>query len=89
MPNRYAAEAEAPRILQIQRDLVQRLDSAVGAAGARAALDASDPVLPMREGWSALQHALVSGSGETDPERFAPPDVEVGAEDSSSGSDED
>ena len=89
MPNRYAAEAEAPRILQIQRDLFQRLDLAIGADGIRAALDASDPVVPMREGWSALQRALVSGSGETDPGRFASPDTDVGAEDSSSGSDED
>ena len=89
MPNRYAAEAEAPRILQIQRDLFQRLDLAIGADGIRTALDASDPVLPMREGWPALQRALASGSGEADPARFVSPDAEVGAEDSSSGSDDD
>jgi hypothetical protein len=89
MPNRYAAEAEAPRILQIQRDLFQRLDLAIGADGASTALDASEPILPMREGWPALQRALVSGSGEADPARFVSPDADVGAEDSSSGSDDD
>ena len=35
MPNRYAAEAEAPRILQIQRDLFQRLDLAIASLRTR------------------------------------------------------
>ena len=50
MPNRYAAEAEAPRILQIQlQDLFQRLDLAIGDSGVRAALFGSS--------WSGRAHA--------------------------------
>jgi hypothetical protein len=89
MPNRYASEAEAPRIFQIQRDLFERLDKAIGAEGVEPALARSEPVLPLREGWPALQRALESGSGASDASRFAPPDAEVGAECSSSDSDDD
>ena len=89
MPNRYASEAEAPRIFQIQRDLFERLDKAIGAEGVEAALARSVPVLPFREGWPALQRALESGSAASDVSRFAPPDDEVGAECSSSDSDDD
>ena len=89
MPNRYASEAEAPRILQIQRVLFARLDKAIGADAVAAALVRSAPVLPFREGWPALQRALEAGANESDSARFAPPDTDVGAECSSSDSDDD
>ena len=89
MPNRYASEAEAPRIFQIQRALFERLDAAVGAGAAEAALVRSAPVLPLREGWPALQRALEKGTVASDGQRFVAPDTEVGAECSSSDSDDD
>ena len=50
MPNRYASEVEAPRIFQIQRELFERLGTAIGAAAVEAASVLSEPVLPFREG---------------------------------------
>jgi hypothetical protein len=38
------------------------LDAAVGAGAAEAALVRSAPVLPLREGWPALQRALEKGT---------------------------
>jgi hypothetical protein len=89
MPNRYASEAEAPRIFQIQRDLFGRLDEAIGGDAIEAASASSEPTLPLRDGWPALQRALESGAAACDGTRFAPPDAEVGAECSSSDSDDD
>ena len=89
MPNRYASEAEAPRIFQIQRVLFERLDAAVGAGAVEAALVRSAPVLPLREGWPALQRALEKGTVASDGQQFVSPDTEVGAECSSSDSDDD
>jgi hypothetical protein len=89
MPNRYASEAEAPRIFQIQRELFERLDKAVGADAVEAASARSTPVLPLRAGWPALQRALESDAAVGDCQRFVSPDTEVGAECSSSDSDDD
>ena len=89
MPNRYASEAESPRIFQIQRELFRRLDQAIGVDAADAASLPNAPVLPFRDGWVALQRALEAGADASDGQRFAQPDADVGAECSSSESDDD
>ena len=65
------------------------LDAAIGTDAVETALVRSAPVLPLREGWPALQRALEAGTAVSDGQRFVSPDTEVGAECSSSDSDDD
>ena len=71
------------------RSSVPWLDAAIGTDAVETALVRSAPVLPLREGWPALQRALEAGTAVSDGQRFVSPDTEVGAECSSSDSDDD
>ena len=92
MPNLYASEAEAPRILAIQRDIFARLVALLCAARSATCLATVGALypLPLWGGWDELQ-SLIAGQGaslEPSP-RFVSPDAELGGEPDSSESDDD
>ena len=92
MPNMYASEAEAPRILAIQRDIFARLVVLMCSARSTTCLVPANALypLPLWGGWDELQSliAFQGGSSELSP-RFISPDSEVGGEPDSSESDDD
>ena len=92
MPNLYASEAEAPRILAIQRDIFARLVSLLCSARSTACLVPAGALypLPLWGGWDELQSLIAAqGGGSELPSRFVSPDLEVGGEPDSSESDDD
>ena len=91
MPNLYASEAEAPRILAIQRDIFARLVELLRTARTTTCLVPANVLypLPLWGGWDELQ-SLIAGQGrslEPSP-RFVSPDSELGGEPDSSESDD-
>ena len=92
MPNLYASEAEAPRILAIQRDIFARLVSLLCSARSTACLVPAGALypLPLWGGWDELQSLIAAqGGGSELPSRFVSPDLGVGGEPDSSESDDD
>ena len=91
MPNLYASEAEAPRILAIQRDIFAKLVSVLRTARTATSIVPADVLypLPLWGGWDELQ-SLIAGRDEClEPSpRFTSPDSELGGEPDSSESDD-
>jgi hypothetical protein len=91
MPNLYASEAEAPRILAIQRDIFARLVALLRTASTATCIVPADVLypLPLWGGWDELL-SLIAGRDEClEPSpRFVSPDSELGGEPDSSESDD-
>jgi hypothetical protein len=92
MPNLYAPEAEAPRILAIQRDLFARLGALLRMARPATCLVPASALypLPLWGSWDELQSLIAGQGGSSEPSpRCIAPDSELGMEPDSSESDDD